>query len=250
MKGILKLDSTIGAYREALQPDAEFSIPVAAFETAPPAIPVGVPSELLERRPDIAAAERAVAQANAQIGAAKAAYFPSVILSATGGFQSTSIVNWLTWPGRVWSLGPSLAETIFEGGARRATVQQYQAAYDATAANYRQTVLTSFQQVEDNLAALRILGQVVEEQEGAIASARRNLQEAGVRYAAGLDPYLERDRRTNRAPHQRAGADRFPRTADGGERSIDQGAGGRLGGIADTVGEGSGSERRRNRPGE
>jgi outer membrane protein TolC len=99
-------------------------------------------------------------------------------------------VNWLTWPGRVWSLGPSLAETIFESGARRATVQQYRAAYDATAADYRQTVLTSFQQVEDNLAALRVLGQVVEEQEGAIASARRNLQEAGVRYAAGLDPYL------------------------------------------------------------
>jgi NodT family efflux transporter outer membrane factor (OMF) lipoprotein len=172
------------------QPASEFSIAPAAFESRPPAIPVGVPSALLERRPDIAAAERAVAQANAQIGVAKAAFFPNLILTATGGFESTSITNWLTWPGRVWSLGPSLAQTIFEGGARRAAVQQYQAAYDQTAANYRQTVLTSFQQVEDNLAALRVLAQVIEQQEGAIQSGRRSLHDANTRYTAGLDPYL------------------------------------------------------------
>ena len=172
------------------QPASEFSISPAVFEGRPPAIPAAVPSSLLERRPDIAAAERAVAQANAQIGVAKAAFFPNLILTATGGLENTTIGNWLTWPGRVWSLGPSLAETIFEGGARKATVQQFQAAYDQTAANYRQTVLTSFQQVEDNLAALRVLSQVIEQQEGAIQSSRRSLEEANTRYIAGLDPYL------------------------------------------------------------
>jgi len=100
------------------------------------------------------------------------------------------MANWLIWPSRVWSVGPSLAQTIFDAGLRRATVQQYQAAYDQTIANYRQTVLTAFQEVEDNLAALRILAQVTEQQDGAIEAAQRNLQEAEVRYRAGLDPYL------------------------------------------------------------
>ena len=168
----------------------EFSIPIEAGEQEPPPIPLGVPSELLERRPDIAAAERTVAQANAQIGIARTAFFPAVTLSASAGFQSLSIAKWLDWPSRVWSVGPGLAQTIFDGGLRRATVQQFQAAYEATVANYRQTVLTAFQQVEDSLAALRILAQVIEQQDSAIESAQRSLQEAEVRYRSGIDPYL------------------------------------------------------------
>ncbi len=172
------------------EPASAFSVPSGVFNAAPPLIPVGIPSELLERRPDIAAAERAVAQANAQIGIAKAAYFPNITLSAAVGLQSLSIAKWIEWPSRVWSLGPGLAETIFDGGLRKATVQQFQASYDQTVANYRQTVLTAFQQVEDNLATLRILTQVIEQQESAIESAERSLQVATVRYKAGLDPYL------------------------------------------------------------
>lgn len=172
------------------RPVSAFALPVETRRASPPSIPVGVPSELLERRPDIAAAERSVAQANAQIGIAKTAFFPTITLSASAGLQAVSIAKWLEWPSRVWSVGPSLAETIFDAVLRRATVQQYQATYDQTVANYRQTVLTALQQVEDNLAALRILAQVVEQQNEAIDSAGRNLQESEVRYRAGLDPYL------------------------------------------------------------
>jgi len=172
------------------QPASTFSLPAQVVEAKPPATPVGVPSELLQRRPDIAAAERGVAQANAQICVAKAAYFPSILLSATGGFGNTSISNWFTWPSRFWSVGPSLAETIFDAGLRRATVQQFQANYDQTVANYRQTVLTAFQQVEDNLASLRILSQVIDQQDAAVEAATRSLHEATVRYRAGVDPYL------------------------------------------------------------
>jgi NodT family efflux transporter outer membrane factor (OMF) lipoprotein len=172
------------------QPASTFSISSEAAKATDPSIPLGVPSELLERRPDIAAAERAVAQANAQIGIAKTAFFPAVTLSASVGFQALSIAKWLEWPSRIWSVGPGLAETIFDAGLRKATVQQFQASYDQTVANYRQTVLTAFQQVEDNLAALRILTQVIEQQDSAIESADRSLQEADVRYKAGLDPYL------------------------------------------------------------
>jgi NodT family efflux transporter outer membrane factor (OMF) lipoprotein len=172
------------------QPASTFTIPVEALQACPPPIPVGVPSELLERRPDIAAAERAVAQANAQIGLARTAFFPAVTLSASAGFQSLSIANWLEWPSRVWSVGPTLAQTIFDGGLRRATVQQFQASYDQTVANYRQTVLTAFQQVEDNLAALRILSKVIEQQDSAVESTARSLQVADARFQAGIDPYL------------------------------------------------------------
>jgi NodT family efflux transporter outer membrane factor (OMF) lipoprotein len=172
------------------QSPSTFSLPANDTEAEIPAVPVGIPSELLERRPDIASAERAVAQANAEIGVAKAAYFPAILLSAAGGFGNSSASNWLTWPSRFWSVGPSLAETIFDAGLRRATVQQYRAAYDETVANYRQTVLTAFQQVEDNLASLRILGQEIDQQNAATEAAARALQEATVRYKAGLDPYL------------------------------------------------------------
>jgi NodT family efflux transporter outer membrane factor (OMF) lipoprotein len=167
-----------------------FSLPAETSETSAPPIPVGVPSELLERRPDIATAERAVAQANAQIGIAKTAYFPTVTLSGAAGLQALSLANWFTWPSRVWSVGPSLAQSIFDAGLRKATAQQYQAAYDQTVANYRQTVLTAFQQVEDNLAALKVLTEVIAEEDSAIESARRSLDEATVRYTSGLDPYL------------------------------------------------------------
>ncbi len=172
------------------KPAAEFALASETPKAVLPGIPVGVPSQLLERRPDIAAAERAMAQANAQIGVAKAAYYPNVTLSASGGFQNLGIAEWLTWPSRVWSVGPALAETLFDGGLRKATVQQYQAAYDQTVANYRQTVLTAFQQVEDNLAAVRILSDAIERQEAAVLAAQRSLRDETARYSAGLDPYL------------------------------------------------------------
>lgn len=172
------------------QAPSNFSLSAIALRSKPPATPVGVPSELLERRPDIAAAERGVAEANAQIGIAKAAYFPDLLLSASGGFGNSSVTSWLTWPSRFWSVGPSLAETIFDAGLRRATMQQYRATYDETVANYRETVLVAFQQVEDNLASLRILSQDIQQQDAAVKAATRSLQEATARYRAGLDPYL------------------------------------------------------------
>jgi len=172
------------------QPASTFFLPAQTLEAKPPATPAGIPSELLERRPDIAAAERGVAQANAQIGVAKAAYFPNILLSGATGFGNSSISNWFTWPSRFWSVGPSVAETIFDAGLRRATIQQSRANFDQTVANYRETVLTSFQQVEDNLASLRILSQAIDQQDAAIEAATRNLQEATARYRAGVDPYL------------------------------------------------------------
>jgi len=172
------------------QPASTFALPAHALETKPPATPVGIPSELLERRPDIAAAERAVAQANAQIGVAKAAYFPNVLLSGSAGFGNSSVSSWFTWPSRFWSVGPSISETIFDAGLRRATVQQSRAYYDQTVANYRQTVLTAFQQVENNLASLRILSQAIGRQDAAVEAATRSLHEATVRYKTGVDPYV------------------------------------------------------------
>lgn len=172
------------------QPAPSFALAPDTATPVLPSIPPGVPSELLQRRPDIASAERDVAQANARIGIAQAAFYPAITLAATGGLQNLSIEQWLTWPSRIWSVGPSLAYTLFDGGLRRATVQQYQAAYDQTVANYRQTVLTAFQQVEDNLATLNVISSVIARQDAAIQSAERTLSEAGTRYTAGLDPYL------------------------------------------------------------
>ena len=172
------------------QPASTFSIAVEPLKTPPPAIPFGVPSQLLERRPDIAASERLMAQANAQIGVARAAFFPTLTLSASAGLQSTNASSWFTWPSRVWSVGPAISELIYDGGLRRATVEQYRAQYDGTVANYRNTVLTAFQQVEDNLAALRILSKEIQEQDIAIRSAERSLTLATDRYRLGIDPYL------------------------------------------------------------
>jgi NodT family efflux transporter outer membrane factor (OMF) lipoprotein len=172
------------------QPASTFSIEPEPLSAKPPAIPFGVPSQLLERRPDIAAAERTVAQANAQIGIARVAYFPTLSIDASAGFQSSTIANWFTWPSRFFSVGPTLAETIFDAGLRRATVQQFRAQYDEDVANYRQTVLTAFQQVEDDLSGLRILSLEIEQQDTAVASATRNLTIATDRYKLGIDPYL------------------------------------------------------------
>jgi NodT family efflux transporter outer membrane factor (OMF) lipoprotein len=168
-----------------------FSVTVTAQTIQPPGVPLGVPSQLLERRPDVAADERLMAQANAQIGVADAAYFPTLTLSASAGFDSTTAANWLTWPARFWSVGPSLSETIFDGGLRSATVAQYRAAYDQAVATYRQTVLTAFQQVEDNLASLRILSQEIQQEDLAVSSSQRYVNLATDRYKLGLDPYLD-----------------------------------------------------------
>ncbi len=172
------------------RPPAELAIVAEAAPLAIPAIPAGVPSELLERRPDIAAAERQMAAANAQIGVAKAAFFPSLTLSASTGFRSNSIADWLTIPSRFWSVGPALAETLFDGGARRAVSKQAQAAYDVNVATYRQTVLTAFQQVEDNLAALRILEQEAAVQAEAVQAARQSTELTLNQYKAGTVNFL------------------------------------------------------------
>ena len=167
-----------------------FSIPVRPMVTAPPPIPLGMPSELLERRPDVAAAERTMAAANAQIGIAYAAYYPNLTISATGGTESSLAKQLLDWPSRFWSIGPTISETIYDGGLRRATVHQYIAAYNADLAGYRQTVLTAFQQVEDSLAEVRILSGQIEQQKQVVASAQTSLELELARYQTGIDPYL------------------------------------------------------------
>lgn len=169
---------------------AEFSLPRAPLTAVAPPVPQGLPSMLLERRPDVAAAERRVASANAKIGVAKAAYFPSLTLSASGGYQSSTFADWFTLPGRVWSLGPQLAQTIFDGGARDAATDQAIATYDGTVATYKQTVLTAFQDVEDNLAALRILEQEAAVQGEALQAARQAVTLVLNQYKAGTVSYV------------------------------------------------------------
>ena len=169
---------------------SELSIPRRALLITPPSIPVGLPSQLLERRPDIAAAERTLAAANAQIGIARAAYFPTVSLSASGGLESSAWKHLLDWPSRFWSVGPGVSETVFDGGLRRATTNQYIATYNADLAGYRQSVLTAFQQVEDALATLRILTEQIQQQHKAVESATLALQLETTRYQNGLDPYI------------------------------------------------------------
>jgi len=169
---------------------ADFSVVAESVPTEFPPIPPGLPSELLERRPDIAAAERRAAAANAQIGVAEAAFFPSLTLSATGGFQSSVLSQLFTLPSRYWSLGSALAQTIFDAGLRRAQTDQAIATYDENVANYRQTVLNGFQEVEDNLAALRILEQEAAVQDDAVKSARESLTITLNQYRAGTANYL------------------------------------------------------------
>lgn len=171
-------------------PASQFTLPRNPLNGMPPDIPAAVPSELLEKRPDIAAAERRMAAANAQIGVARAAWFPTVRLSATGGLESSSISNWLTWPSRFWSVGPAVSQTLFDGGVRSAQSEQARAAYDATVAAYRQTVLTSFQEVEDNLAALRILDTEASVQDEAVRAAQQTTNVVTNQYRAGIVGYL------------------------------------------------------------
>jgi NodT family efflux transporter outer membrane factor (OMF) lipoprotein len=168
-----------------------FSIPAKALNAKPPAIPIGVPSQLLERRPDIAASERTMAAANAQIGVAYAAYYPTLTLSAEAGFESSVFGHLLDWSSRYWAVGPGVSETIYDGGLRRATVNQYIFTYNADVANYRQTVLTAFQQVEDNLAAVRIVSQQIQQQQSVVQSAQRFVDLETARYETGVDPYID-----------------------------------------------------------
>lgn len=168
----------------------DFSMPVRPFTAQPPALPTGTPSQLLERRPDIAAAERQMAEANATIGIGYAAYYPSLTLSASGGLASRAISKLFNAASREWSIGPSISETVFDAGLRRATIDQYIAIYNADVASYRQTVLTAFQQVEDDLAATRLLWQAIEQQGAAVDAAQKAFDLEKGRYETGLDPYL------------------------------------------------------------
>jgi NodT family efflux transporter outer membrane factor (OMF) lipoprotein len=172
------------------KPATDFSIPVRPELTSPPAIPVGVPSQLLERRPDIAAAERTLADANATIGIGYGAFFPALTLSANGGFESSNFKHWFDWPSRFWSIGPSISQTLFNGGLYRAQLHQYTAIYNADVAAYRQAVLVAFQQVEDYLAATRILSEQAIKQQEAVDAAQQYLDLEMGRYETGIDPYI------------------------------------------------------------
>jgi NodT family efflux transporter outer membrane factor (OMF) lipoprotein len=169
---------------------SSFSIPVRPLNAVPPPIPIGVPSQLLERRPDIASSERTMASANAAIGVADAAFFPTLTLGAQAGVQSSTLTNLFNWSSRFWSVGPSVSETIYDGGLRRATVRQFTAIYNADVANYRQTVLTAFQQVEDSLGTVRILSQQIQQQEQAVRSAQHFVDLETALYQTGIDPYI------------------------------------------------------------
>jgi NodT family efflux transporter outer membrane factor (OMF) lipoprotein len=172
------------------KPPSAFSIPVAPLVATPPAIPIGVPSDLLERRPDIASAERSVAAANARIGVAEAAFYPNITLSASAGLEAASLAKWLTWPARFWSVGPAVSEVLFDGGLRRAQTDQARAAYDAEVSAYRQTVLTGFQEVEDSLAALRVLEEEAQVQQEALTAARQTVDVVTNQYKSGMVSYL------------------------------------------------------------
>jgi NodT family efflux transporter outer membrane factor (OMF) lipoprotein len=167
-----------------------FSLPHKALDATPPAIPIGMPSQLLQRRPDIAAAERQMAVANAQIGVATAAFYPALDLTAQGGTESSAISKLVDWPSRFWSVGASVPQTIFDAGLRRATVNQYVATYNADVASYRGTVLTAFQQVEDYLASSRVLSRQYAQQQQAVASSKNAVDLEIGRYETGIDPYI------------------------------------------------------------
>lgn len=170
---------------------AAFSLAPMPIDMDPPHVPAGVPSDLLQRRPDIAAAERRVAEANEQIGIARSAYYPSIFLGGAGGLEGTAINNWLAWPSFFWAVGAAVSETVFDGGKRDALNEAARADYDATVATYRQTTLSAFQQVEDNLAALRILESEEGQQKAAVDSAQNALRLFTDRYIGGADTYLQ-----------------------------------------------------------
>jgi NodT family efflux transporter outer membrane factor (OMF) lipoprotein len=172
------------------QPASSFTLDPAPLPPIPPVPPPGLPSELLERRPDIAGAERRVASANEQIGIARAAFFPTITLGLVGGFESGQFPNWLTGPSAIWAIGATAAETVFDAGKRRAVSDQAIATYDELIADYQQTVLVSFQQVEDSLSDLRVLDEEAKTQDAAVAAANRALDQATNRYKGGIDTYL------------------------------------------------------------
>ena len=206
----------------------DVSLPAEPLTAPPPIVPVGVPSELLERRPDIAAAERQAAMANAQIGAAEAAYYPTVTLSATGGFQSSDLGKWLTWPSHFWALGGLVSETLFDGGLRGAQKDQARAVYDEAVASYRQTVLTGFQEVEDNLAALRILEEEAAVQDAAVAAAQQSVVVYHQPVQGGDGQLPQHHRQPGGGVVQRESRCRYPRPPDDRQRTPYQSFGGRL----------------------
>jgi len=169
----------------------DFSIPVRPMTYGPPAIPTGVPSQLVERRPDVAAAERTLAEANATIGIGYGAFFPQITISAGGGFESSTLKHLFDWPSRFWSMGPSASQILFNGGLDRAQLHQYEAAYNADLAAYRQTSLTAFQQVEDALSGTRIYSQQILHQQDAVKAAQEFLDLETQRYSIGVDPYVD-----------------------------------------------------------
>ncbi len=172
-------------------PAPSFSVPVKPLALAPPAVPIGVPSDVLERRPDIAQSERQMAAQNAQIGVAKSAYYPGINLSAAGGFENTGLGSIIGASTGFWALGANVAETVLSGGKRRAQVDFAKSGYGASVANYRQTVLTAFQEVEDSLSGLSVLAEAAETQQQAVNASQRALQIANDRYTGGLVTYLD-----------------------------------------------------------
>jgi NodT family efflux transporter outer membrane factor (OMF) lipoprotein len=198
---VLKTDISVtrAQYEHAIAiligvPPAEFTMPPTPLNLNPPKmpdVPGSLPSQLLERRPDIAASERQMAAANEQIGIAQAAFYPTLSLSAVAGLQGTSALNWFSWPSRFWAVGPSFSETLFDAGRRRAVKRTASANYDGAVANYRQTTLTAFQQVEDNLAALRLLEVEAQQQHESTGSAEQSLDLSQTRYEGGADTYLQ-----------------------------------------------------------
>jgi NodT family efflux transporter outer membrane factor (OMF) lipoprotein len=173
------------------KPATDFSIPVKPMIYTPPPIPTGMPSQLVERRPDIAAAERTLAKDNATIGVGYGAFFPDVTISAAGGFESSTLKHLFDWPSRFWSVGPSASQVLFDGGLYRAELHQYTATYNADLVDYRQSVLTAFQQVEDGLSSTRIYSQQILRQKEAVASAHEYLDMEMERYNTGVDPYVD-----------------------------------------------------------
>ncbi len=172
-------------------PASSFSIPVAPLKATPPPVPLGMPSDLLERRPDIATAERTMAQENALVGVAKSAFYPQLTISGSGGLQSTALSSLVSAPSAFWSIGGDLLEPIINGGRNRANLAAQRAIYDQSVANYRESVLLAFQQVEDSLASLNSLSQAAESQSAAVTDARRALEIANNRYVGGLTTFLD-----------------------------------------------------------
>jgi NodT family efflux transporter outer membrane factor (OMF) lipoprotein len=172
-------------------PASSFSVPVKPLALAPPAVPIGVPSDVLERRPDVAQSERQMAAENAQIGVAKSAYFPGINISASGGFESSAIGKIVSASTGFWAVGANVAETVISSGRRRAQVDFAKSGYGASVANYRQTVLTAFQEVEDSLSGLSVLAEAAETQQQAVEASQRALKIANDRYTGGLVTYLD-----------------------------------------------------------